>query len=151
MAMAKRPPRPAGMPWVSTYLTVRDVDAAIAFYQKAFGFEKRMTLPGPDGKTAHGEVAWHDMVVMMGREGAQGQACQSPVSSGVQCPIGLYVYVDDVDNGFKRAVEAGGQPKAEPVTMFWGDRIATVQDPDGYGWTLATNVTDLDPSKMPSC
>jgi len=139
------------MPWVSTYLTVKDVDAAIAFYRQAFGFEKRMTLPGPDGKTVHGEVVWRDMVIMMGREGAQGQACQSPASSGVQCPIGLYVYVEDVDSGFKRSVQAGCEPKTEPTTMFWGDRIATVRDPNGYAWTLATNVADFDHSKMTNC
>jgi uncharacterized glyoxalase superfamily protein PhnB len=50
--MSKRPARQPGTPWLSPYLTVRDADAALDFYQRAFGFEKRCAFPGPDGRTA---------------------------------------------------------------------------------------------------
>ncbi len=149
--MAKRPPCPPNMPWLSPYLTVRDVAAAADFYEKAFGFEKSMTMPGPDGQPVHGEVRWHDMVIMFGKEGAFGCTTKTPANSGAECPLGLYFYVDDVDAAFKRAVDAGCTAKTEPETMFWGDRMGTVEDPDGYGWTLATNVADFDPAKTPGC
>ncbi len=64
--MSQRPPRPEGFPWLSPYLTVRDGDASLDFYQKAFGFEKRMAHAGPDGKTSHAEMTWRDSLFMLG-------------------------------------------------------------------------------------
>jgi PhnB protein len=70
MIVASRPAKPASASWVSPYLTtVRDADTALAFYQQAFGFEKRFSMPGPDGKTAHAELAWRDGMIMLAREG----------------------------------------------------------------------------------
>ena len=54
--MNKRPAKPANAAWLSPYLTVKDADAAIDFYQKAFGFEKCFALSGPDGRTGHVEM-----------------------------------------------------------------------------------------------
>ena len=68
--MATRPPKQNNMPWLTPCFTVKDVDASVAFYQKAFGFEKRFSMPGADGRTMHAEVAWHDGVIMLGPENA---------------------------------------------------------------------------------
>lgn len=51
--MSPRRPRPPATPWLMPYLVVKDADAALDFYGCAFGFEKRMVMPGPDGRTAH--------------------------------------------------------------------------------------------------
>jgi uncharacterized glyoxalase superfamily protein PhnB len=147
--MSKRPPRPANSPWLSPYLTVRDADAAIDFYQRAFGFEKRMTVPGPGGKTGHAELTYRDALIMLGPENDKGP-CRAPVSLGVSSPVNLYVYCDDVDALFKRATAAGATATFPPQDMFWGDRICTLTDPDGHSWTFATNVADFDPSKVPT-
>lgn len=149
--MAKRPPRPAGTPWVSPYLTVKDTDAAIDFYQRAFGFEKRMAIPGPGGKTGHAEMAWKDGVIMLGPEGTQGGPCRSPATLGVPSPVTLYVYCEDADALFARATGAGAKVGFAPQDMFWGDRVCSVIDPDGYSWCFATNFADFDPSKVPPC
>lgn len=145
--MSTRSPRPAGMPWIAPYLTVKDCTTAIEWYQKAFGFEKKFEMPGPEGKTVHAEVTWQEASIMLGAEGACGTETKSPKSSGTASPVSLYVYVPDVDAFFARAKSAGATVKMEPQEQFWGDRICALQDPDGHEWCFATNVKDWDPSK----
>jgi uncharacterized glyoxalase superfamily protein PhnB len=147
--MSKRLARPSGVPWLLPHLTVKDADAALDFYQRAFGFTKRMAIPGPDGRIKHGEVAWQDAVIMFGPEGQNGCPVLSPASSGVPAPVGLYLYCDDVDALFARATAAGAKPAMPPQDMFWGDRMCQLTDPDGHSWSFATNVADFDPAKVP--
>jgi uncharacterized glyoxalase superfamily protein PhnB len=148
--MAKRPARPEGNPWLMPYLVVRDADAALDFYQKAFGLAKRMVMPGPDGKTMHAEMAWHDAAIMLGPEHAGADSpYKAPVTTGVHPAVGLYLYCDDVDALFARATAAGAKAVRPPADMFWGDRMCSVTDPDGHSWSFATNVADFDPSKAP--
>ncbi|HMC67221.1 MAG TPA: VOC family protein [Gemmataceae bacterium] len=143
----KRPARPEGMPWLSPYLTVTDADAAIHFYARAFGFQKKFTMPGADGKVKHAEMTYRDAKIMFGPEGA-GHA-RSPASSGTPSPVNLYIYCDDVDAIFDRATAAGAKVVMPPTTMFYGDRVCQVNDPDGHAWSFATNVAAFDPSKAP--
>jgi uncharacterized glyoxalase superfamily protein PhnB len=134
------------------YLVMKDADAALDFYQKAFGFEKRMAHPGPDGKTMHAEMTWHDSMIMFGavpESKAKEWPCRPPVVQGVASPITLYVYCDDVDALFTRAVAAGAKAIKPPQDMWYGDRVCQLEDPDGYWWHFATNVADFDPSKAP--
>jgi len=148
--MSKRPPRPPGTPWISPYLTVKDADAALDFYQRAFGFEKKSVMPGPDGRTSHVELGWHDGMIMFGPEGAYGSTTKAPASSGAASPVTLYVYCDDVDALFARATAAGAKVIFPPQDMFWGDRLCKLTDPDGHIWNFATNVADFDPTKGPA-
>ncbi len=148
--MSKRPARPCGAPWLSPYLVVKDADAAIDFYQRAFGFQKKMAMPGPDGRTGHVEMVWQDALIMFGPECASTEHnMKSPATSGVESPVGLYVYCEDVDALYAQAIKAGAKSSKPPQTMFWGDRMCSVQDPDGHHWSFATNVADFDPSKIP--
>jgi uncharacterized glyoxalase superfamily protein PhnB len=146
----KRPPRPVLMPWLTPALTVRDVSSAMDFYEKAFGFEKGESMPGPDGLIVHGAMKYQgSVVVMLGREGAFGCKSRSPATAKVDCPVNLYVYCPDVEALFQRAEEAGAKVVSRPEDMFWGDRTAQFDDLDGYRWTFATNVADFDASKAP--
>jgi PhnB protein len=147
--MSKRPARPPGTPWLSPCLIVKDADAALDFYQRAFGFEKRMVVPGPDGRTCHAEVVWQDALIMISPEVGPGCKARTPATSGIETPVGLYVYCDDVDAVYTRATKAGAKSVMPPQDMFWGDRMCNVQDPDGHSWSFATNVGDCDLSKMP--
>ncbi|MEX0744710.1 MAG: VOC family protein [Phycisphaeraceae bacterium] len=147
--MSKRPPRPSDMPWMLPTLTVRDVDRALDFYEKALGFEPGTRMPGPGGKTMHGDMRYRDHIVMLGPETDQ-MPDRAPVTTGTPAPISLYVYVEDVDASFKRAVDAGCKVGFPVEDMFWGDRCGQVIDPEGYNWWLATNVADFDPSKVPT-
>lgn len=148
--MTKRPARQQGYPWLIPYLTVKDADAALVFYQKAFGFEKRMAIPGPDGTTGHAEMTWHDAMVMFGKV-PESSECPSkpPAKTGVVSPIVPYLYCEDVDALYARATAAGAEGLKPPQDMFYGDRVCTLKDPDGYWWNFATNVADFDPSKAP--
>jgi uncharacterized glyoxalase superfamily protein PhnB len=136
------------MPWMLPALTVKDADAAVAFYQKAFGFEKRFSMAGPDGRTMHAEVAWRDAIIMLGPEN-DAAPCKSPATLGVRPSSSLYLYCDDVDAVFRQATAAGAKVDIPPADQFWGDRMCSVIDPDGYIWCFATNVADFDPSKVP--
>lgn len=147
--MSTRPAKQAGYGWLTPYLTVRDSASAMAFYERAFGFKPGMVMPGPDGKPGHVEMTHHDAMFMFGPEGPN-HPCKAPASTGVTSPVSLYVYFEDVDAAFARAVEAGATVGFAPTTMFYGDRVAKVTDPDGHVWNLATNVADFDPSKIPS-
>jgi uncharacterized glyoxalase superfamily protein PhnB len=63
-------------------------------------------------------------------------------------PISLWVYSDDVDAAFKRAVDAGAQVKMPLADMFWGDRMGTLVDRWGHRWNLAQRVRDMTPEEM---
>src|SRR5688572_4499978 len=122
--MPNRPPKPEGYSWIVTTLTVKDIEKSLAFYEKAFGFQKGMTMPGPAGKAMHGEMTYKDIKVMLGPEGEwEGKVCKSPASSKVESPSGLYVYVEDVDALYKRATGAGAVSVVAPADQFWGDRM----------------------------
>jgi PhnB protein len=118
------------------------------FYALAFGFEKRLSMPGPDGRTGHAEMSIRDAIIMFGPPRSP-ELPSSPAQSGQRCPVGLYVYCDDVDALFARATSVGAKPIENPQDMFWGDRMCKIQDPDGYEWSFATNVSDFDPDKVP--
>ena len=149
-AKTKRAPRATGMAWLTPALTVRDVDKEINFCQRAFGLEKGYAMPDKTGKTVHGDLKYEgETIVMLGREGAMGCPSKSPASSKADCPISLYVYCSDIDALYQRAKAAGATVVSEPADMFWGDRVATFKDPEGYTWMFATNIGEFDPSKMP--
>src|SRR5690242_15939740 len=129
MSMSKRSPCPPGYPWLVPYFVVKDAEAAIAFYQKAFGFETKMAMPGPDGTPAHVEMTWRGSMIMLGPEAsaeAGGWKHRTPITSGVASPVSMYVYCDDVDALFERAVAAGAKAIRPPADMFYGDRVCTV-------------------------
>jgi PhnB protein len=128
---------------------VKDAGAACAFYQKAFGFEMKVQMAGPDGKPGHTEMAYRDALIMFGPESASDGACKAPATLGVNSPVLLYAYCDDVDALFQRATTAGARADLAPTTMFWGDRICKLTDPDGHVWNFATNVADFGSSQAP--
>lgn len=131
--------KPCGSPWIMPYLTVKDAGASLAFYESAFGFARRGVKEGPDGTIVHASMAWQDGVIMFGPEGAYGGLARSPATLGIASPVGLYVYCEDVDALFDRAIAAGATAQFPPADMFWGDRACGLVDPDGHAWNFATN------------
>ena len=140
---------PRGTFRVHPYLFYDDIDAAIGFLGEAFGFEKKLTVPGPDGSTSHGEVALDGNVVMMGSTQNPGATMpiKNPKDAGC-VSASLYVYVDDVDAHFNHAKEAGAQIFFDPADQFWGDRIYAATDPEGHFWTFATRVREVSPEEL---
>ena len=138
---------PTGFHSVTPCLTLKNSLEAIDFYKKALGAEVLDVMPAPDGKgTMHAMIKIGDSILMMGDERPE-QNCKSAETLGAS-PIGLYVYVPNVDEVFKNAVDAGATVKMPVEDAFWGDRCGTVKDPFGYGWTIATHTRDLTQEEM---
>jgi uncharacterized glyoxalase superfamily protein PhnB len=140
-------PIPAGNHTITPMLTVRDVDKAIDFYKRALGADERMRLLGPDGKSImHAEIKIGDSIIMLGEE-QPAMGCRGPQSLG-GTPISLYLYVEDGDHAFNRAVSAGAKAEMPVADMFWGDRCGQLTDPFGHKWWLATHKEDLSQEEI---
>jgi PhnB protein len=131
---------------VTTMLTVTDVKAAAAFYQKAFGFAKRGIMNGPDGKAVHAELTLRGTALMLGPESPQ-MGSRSAKTIGAS-PTSLYLLTENADKMVAKAVKLGAVAKGPVTDMFWGDRCGTVVDPDGYTWMVATHVAEPTPQEM---
>lgn len=131
---------------ISAMLTVTDVEKAYEFCQKAFGFEGRGVMPGPDGKPIHAELKLRDSVLMLGPE-FPAQKGYSAKTLG-NTPATLYLYVEDVDKSATRAANAGATLLQPPTDMFWGDRTATLVDSQGNKWMLGTHKSEPTPEQM---
>lgn len=133
-------PRPADVPWLTPYLTVRSAQASIQFFSDAFGFEKR-DLIDEDGAIMHVEMSYRSqLIVMFAPEGAFGSTARTPRSADAIAPQSFYLYVDDVDATYRRALDAGAKSLSAPQDQFWGDRFAQIEDLDGYRWALARRI-----------
>jgi PhnB protein len=137
---------PESYPRVSPHLSVAGAAEAIYFYTTVLGASERMRMPMPDGKIAHAELELGDSVIMIGDE-APGGTDPSPKTLGGS-PVALFVYVDDVDDVFERALGAGAQSVQPPENHFYGDRVAIIDDPFGHRWNIATHVEDVPPDEM---
>ena len=131
---------------VTAMLTVNDVKAAAAFYQKAFGFAKRGIMNGPDGKAVHAELTLRGTTLMLGPEVPQ-MGSRSAKTIGAS-PTNLYLLTENVDKVVAKAVKLGATAKGPVMDMFWGDRCGTVVDPEGYVWMVATHMAEPTPQEM---
>ena len=139
---------PEGFHSVTPQLTLDNAAQAIEWYKKALGAEEVSRAVGPDGKVMHADLRIgnsHIMVndAMMGSKG--------PKALGGS-PASLWIYVEDCDALFNRALAAGAQgadgPMGQMGDQFWGDRCGNLTDPHGYRWTIATHKEDLSPQEM---
>lgn len=145
--MASVSPIPKGMHTVTPSLVVRDCAKAIEFYASALGAQEVSRMMAPDGKSVwHCELRIGDSPVFMNDE-MPGMGQRAP-SSASPVPVTMWLYVDDCDAAFRRAVKAGAKEMAPPTDMFWGDRCAGVADPYGYVWTFATRQKELSREEM---
>jgi len=131
---------------VTAILTVSDVKAAVAFYQKAFGFTKRSIMDGPDGKPIHAELVLRGTTLMLGPEMPQ-MGARSAKTMGAS-PASLYLLTEKVDKVVAQAVKLGATAKGPVMDMFWGDRCGTLVDPEGYTWMVATHMAEPTPAEV---
>ncbi len=147
MAKAKSP-IPQGFHSVTPQLTLDNAAQAIEWYKKALGAEETSRATGPDGKIMHAELRIGNSLIMV--NDVMGDS-KGPKAIGGS-PASLWVYVDDADTLFNRAIAAGARPGGGPMgalsDQFWGDRSGTLVDPEGYQWTIATRKEDLTPQEI---
>src|SRR5437870_11714044 len=101
---------------VSASITVADIKAAVAFYQKAFGFQRRGIMNGPDGKPVHAELTLRGTTLMLGPEMPE-MGARSANTVGAS-PTTLYVMVENVDQVVAKAVKLGAKPQGPVSDMF---------------------------------
>jgi PhnB protein len=139
-------PIPDGYHTITPYLVVNDAARALDYYKKAFGATELFRFDAPGGKIAHAEIKIGDSIVMLADEHPEMDAVSPKTVGG--SPVGLMVYVEDVDRVFKQAVSAGGTETQPVKDQFYGDRSGNLTDPFGHKWTIATHKEDIAPEEM---
>ena len=140
-------PIPDGYSTVTATITVREAEKAIEFYNKVFDAKELYRFPGPDGKTImHAEIMIGNSIVMLADE-MPGMGCRSPQSIG-GTGSSIYLYVNDADETFNKAVSAGAKPLMPIMDGFWGDKYGSIEDPFGHVWGIATHKKDMTPDEI---
>jgi PhnB protein len=116
-------PIPEGWHSVTPRLVARDAARLVEFLKHAFGStgEFRVEIPSV--------IRIGDSLVMV-----SGVGPREPM------PAFLYLYVDDIDATYQRALEAGAVSLEEPQDMPYGARRGRVEDPFGNIWQIATHL-----------
>ena len=129
---------PEGYHSITPSFCVDGAQKFINFLKEVFAAQDRFKMDGPGGKVMHAELNIGDSAVMV-----SDVMPQWPAKSN-----SLYVYVDDVDATYQRALKAGATSVRAPENAFYGDRTSAVQDPFGNMWGIATHVEDVPPEEM---
>lgn len=126
------PFKPNGYTSVSPYLITTDVQQIVTFLNKTFGATVLRRFESPEGRTMHCEVKLDDSIVMLG---------ESP--EGSASPAHIHLYVQDVQDAYRRALEAGGKSVQEPQQRGGEDTDMRggVEDPGGNTWWISTQMT----------
>jgi PhnB protein len=122
--------KPEGYTSVAPYLIVDGAARTIDFLVRVFGAEELRRFDAPNGGVMHAEVRIDDTVVML----TDGGGYWPPI------PANVHVYVPDVDDVYRRALEAGAVSVQEPVKKEDEDRRGGVRDAGGTTWWIATRV-----------
>lgn len=117
----------SGFPILST----GDLERLVSFYRDAFGAEQ--TYAFADGG--------RDVYVSLDVGGASLGVGLTQDVLPEPGRVALWFYVDDVDEAYRRALDAGAASVAEPADMPWGERVAQVRDPDGLVVNLGADAT----------
>lgn len=133
-------PPPPGWPRLSVALYYDRAAEAIDWLCRAFGFEVRLRVDGPDGRIVHSELTFGEGVVMVGEADRPDHPyMRSPGQVGGANTQDVMVYVDDAEAHCRRAREAGARIVAEPAIhdygeAYWADRGYECVDPWGHHW-----------------
>jgi PhnB protein len=134
---------PEGYHSISPSLTCKDCARAIDFYKNVFGAVELVRMPSPDGKISHAELKIGDSIIFLNDEMGPTAAATPGAPRNY-----LFLYVENADKTFTRAVAAGAQIDMALENQFWGDRYGKVTDPFGHQWGIATHVEDVAPEEM---
>ena len=139
-------PIPDGYHTATPYLIIKGAADAIEYYKQVFGATELFRVPGPGGVLMHAEIKIGDSIIMLADEFPQMDALSPKTIGG--SPVGLMLYLANVDEVFHRAITAGAKEIRPLQNQFYGDRSGTVEDPFGHKWTIATHVEDLTPAEI---
>jgi PhnB protein len=137
---------PKGFHSITPSLFVAGAAKAIDFYKKAFGAEERMRFPAPDGSIMYAELKIGDSTIMLGDE-MPDQGGRGPRTIG-GTPVSFFLYRENVDAEWKKAIDAGAREIVPLADQFWGDRAGCIEDPFGHQWWLAQHMQDLTEDEL---
>lgn len=115
---------------VTPYLVVRDAEAELKFLKAAFGAIESMCQRNADNTVMHAEVMLGDSLIMLGQAGDQWKALNAA----------LYLWVDNVDEVYSRALASGARSQSAPEDKPYGHRNAGVVDACGITWWIGSPV-----------
>jgi PhnB protein len=144
--MAKVKPVPDGYRNATPYMIVDGAARALDFYKRVFGATERMRIPGPGGKIGHAEFTVGDSIFMLADEHPE-MGARGPRKFGGS-PIGIMLYVPDVDATVKTAVAEGAKILQPVQDKFYGDRTGTIEDPFGHLWHVGTHKEDVPEDEL---
>ena len=144
--MAKVKYIPSGYRNIIPSLSFKGTDEAIVWYQNVLGAKERSRIKGQDNKVMHAEMEIGDSLIFLAEENPEYKNKTPKATNGNS--ITLHIYVEDVDDTIKKAVQNGATLLMAPMDMFYGDRVGNIEDPYGYSWTLATHVKDVSETEM---
>lgn len=131
-------PIPEGYHTVTPFLIVKDAANLIDFLREAFDAEEISRMNSPDETVAHAEVKIGNSMVMVAEASEQFPAI----------PNLFYLYVEDTDAVYQRALKAGAESLKEPADHFYGDRSGSVKDAFGNQWWIGTHIEDVTPEEV---
>jgi PhnB protein len=124
---------PAGFRTITPYLLVKEVPALLQFMQSAFDAVVVAKEMRADGSIMHAEVRIGTSMLMTG---------EASESFGPM-PASIYLYVEDCDRVYRKALDAGGVSVFDLADLPSGDRYGGVRDSSGNIWWIATHVEDV--------
>lgn len=140
-------PIPRGYRTATPCLSVYDVDAAVAFYQAAFGAELLNSHSAADESVSiHATIKIGNSLIALNQE-APEQGLLSPLSSGVSAGQ-IHLYVDDIETSWNRAIEAGAVVRTPLFDAYWGDRSGILADPNGQLWSIASKIENVSKDEI---
>jgi len=131
-------PIPDGYSTVTPYLTLNNPEATMEFLKKAFGAQETYAMRDDKGQVQHAEMKVGTSMLMLGRAHDQYTAR----------PGNFYMYVEDCDAMYQKALAAGGKSLSEPANQFYGDRHGGVTDAEGNNWWIGTHIEDVSDDQL---
>lgn len=139
-------PIPKGYHTITIYLTVKNAAKAIDFYKDAFNAVEVIRKNRPGGKIGHAEIKIGDSNLMLADEFPE-LGVKSPEAFGGS-PVGIFLYVEDVDTMVNQAVKLGATLIRPVENMFYGDRSGAIKDPFGHTWYISTHIEDVSDEEL---
>lgn len=128
------------------YICVSDANAAIDFYQRAFGARELFRLTEPSGRIGHAELDFNGTTLMIAEEYDE-LGIRSPLSlKGTT--LTLHLHVDNADTLVERALSCGATLEMPMRDHFYGERSGSVFDPFGHRWLIGHSIEKLSPEEM---
>ncbi|ALL13007.1 VOC family protein [Caulobacter henricii] len=137
-----------GRPNLISAVCYRDPRAALAWLEKAFGFELVFLVEDAEGNLGHSEMRFGNAAVMIGNEWSDDHKSPASVSGKNTQTVHIQLSEGDLDAHCARARAAGADIIVEPETQFYGDRTYRCKDPEGHIWTVARTVETVSVEEM---